>query len=84
MIAAAAGALRGRGILAFTLEHLSAAQDGEEFRLEPHGRYSHSESHVRRVLAASGLAVRSIEQAKLRREGDRDVWGLVVLAIRDD
>ena len=26
-----------------------------------------------RVLAANGLAVRSIEQAKLRREGDRDV-----------
>ena len=84
VIAVAAGALRGRGILAFTLEHLNTAQDREEFRLEPHGRYSHSESHVRQVLAASGLVVRSIEQAKLRREGDRDVTGLVVLAIRDD
>jgi predicted TPR repeat methyltransferase len=84
VIAAAAAALRGRGILAFTLEHLSAAQDNQEFCLEPHGRYSHSESYIRQVLAASGLAVRSIEPAKLRQEGDRDVMGLVVLAIRAD
>ena len=84
VVAAAAGALRPRGILAFTLEHLGAAQENEEFRLEPHGRYSHAESHVRQVLAGNGLAVRSIEQAKLRRQGDRDVTGLVVLAIRDD
>ncbi len=84
VIAAAAAALRPGGILAFTLEHLCAARENEKFCLEPHGRYSHAESYVRQVLAGNGLAVRSIEPAKLRRQGDRDVTGLMVLATRGD
>ena len=50
---AAAGALRPSGLLVFTVEH-AGAQDGTDFRLELHGRYSHSEGYVRGALEAQG------------------------------
>lgn len=78
VVAAAARALRPRGRFVFTLERLD---DGlaVEYRLEPHGRYSHAAGGVARRLEHAGFAV-EIQEAELRMEAGTPVSGLVVLA----
>jgi predicted TPR repeat methyltransferase len=76
----AAGALRDTGHLVFTVEH-KGAQDGADFRLELHGRYSHSREYVLGVLGEAGLSAH-IRQANLRMEAGEPVAGLVVLAAK--
>ncbi|OUL99164.1 hypothetical protein A8M77_27915 [Variovorax sp. JS1663] len=72
----ASRALRPEGWLFFTVEVL---QGGEgNFRLQPHGRYSHGEAYLRDVLAACGLAVAGMRRAELRMESGRPVEGWVV------
>ena len=77
---AAAGALRRSGLLVFTLEH-AVGRDNIGYRLELHGRYSHSLEYVKRVLAESGLIVET-EFAELRNEAGVPVAGLVVRATK--
>lgn len=74
----ATGALRASGILVFTVEHNVAEQDSA---LEMHGRFSHSEGYVRRLLDAHGLSTH-IQHAVLRTEAGEPVAGLVVRAAR--
>jgi predicted TPR repeat methyltransferase len=77
---AAAGALRDDGIIAFSLERLADEGAGPGYRLQEHGRYSHAESYVRRVLAAAGFTPIAIEPATPRNEGGSPVAGLLVVA----
>ena len=77
---AAAGALRRPGLLVFTLEH-AVGQDSIDYRLELHGRYSHSREYVKRVLTESGLIV-AAEFAELRNEAGAPVAGLVIRATK--
>jgi predicted TPR repeat methyltransferase len=76
---AAAAALRDDGILAVSLENLAAAE-GPGFRLEEHGRYSHTADYVRRVLGEAGFAPVVIDRAAPRNEGGVPVAGLVIVA----
>jgi predicted TPR repeat methyltransferase len=78
---AAAGALRPGGQLIFTLERLADAA-AHDYRLEWHGRYSHSREYVGTVLARAGLTA-TIEEADLRMEAGKAVAGLVVHGVRD-
>ncbi|HET9316466.1 MAG TPA: hypothetical protein VFQ51_12805, partial [Vicinamibacteria bacterium] len=79
VLAAASGALRPRGRLIFTVEQ--CGEDvGAGYRLEPHGRYAHTEAYVRAALAVAGLEARSIAADALRNEVGRPVAGLVVVA----
>jgi predicted TPR repeat methyltransferase len=78
--AAAAGALRRSGLLVFTLEH-AVGEDSIDYRLELHGRYSHSLAYVKRVLTQSGLTAEA-ETAELRNEAGAPVAGLVVRATK--
>ena len=55
VVVAAAGALRRNGFFIFTLEHAVTAGAGVDYRLEWHGRYSHTSSYVERLLALAGL-----------------------------
>ena len=75
--AAAHGALRPGGWLGFTVERID---DIADFRINPHGRYSHSESYLRRVLADAGFAAVTVSPAVLRTEFQQPVNGWVVRA----
>ena len=68
------------GLLVFTVEH-SAARDDADFRLELHGRYSHRDEYVLRVLEEAGLSAH-IQRAELRTEAGEPVAGLVVRATK--
>ena len=69
------------GQLIFTVERTDddrAASSG--YRLNPHGRYSHTEPYVRGVLAGAGLTVRTLGTVHLRLQGGVPVVGMVVVA----
>jgi predicted TPR repeat methyltransferase len=80
VLSAAAAALRANGIFVFTLEHARDAPD-LDYRLELHGRYSHTRPYVERLLDRAGLPS-TISEADLRMESGLPVAGLVVRAIR--
>jgi predicted TPR repeat methyltransferase len=79
VLAAAAAALRSGGLLIFTLEHAVGEVGPAGYRLEMHGRYSHSEAHVKKMLDAARFRSR-IERAELRMESGVPVQGLVIRA----
>ena len=79
---AAREALHAAGCLVFTVEALPDAEIGEGFRLNPHGRYSHSEAYVREVLLRSGFQVEAVRREVLRNENARPVEGWLVTARR--
>ncbi|CAO3378230.1 tetratricopeptide repeat protein [Azospirillum argentinense] len=80
VLAQAAAALRPGGSLAFTVERLE--EGGAPWRVGPHGRYAHTEGHLRDALGAAGLAILSLAPDTLRHESGAPVAGLVVLAAR--
>ena len=84
---AARACLRRDGLLIFTVEHEDPDGDlgsgDRPYRLETHGRYSHSERYIASALQAAGFGGISIERGVLRRERGSDVRGLVVLARAD-
>jgi predicted TPR repeat methyltransferase len=81
VVQAAAGALRRRGVLVFTVEELEDTGAAPDYQIKPHGRYSHTRGYVERVLSAAGLRP-DIERAELRMEAGVPVAGLVVRATR--
>ena len=83
-LSGAARALRPGGLLVFTVE--KAGELVREYELHPSGRYSHAEHYVLEGLARAMLTLLEIEPAVLRREGGREVGGLLVSArrLRDD
>jgi predicted TPR repeat methyltransferase len=81
LIAAFAKALRPNGLLVFTLEHAVGDGDDADYRLELHGRYSHAQAYVERLLAFSGLQSKIIH-AELRMEAGLPVPGLVIRAAK--
>jgi predicted TPR repeat methyltransferase len=81
-MAAAGTTLRPGGHLVFTVERAEDHEAPAGFRLNHHGRYSHTEGYLRAVLAAAGLRARSLASATLRLELGKPVAGLVVIADR--
>lgn len=78
VLAAAAAALRPGGRLIFTLEHAVSAS-ASDYHLETHGRYTHAQPYVERLLVHNGLEP-EIGHAELRMEAGVPVAGLVVRA----
>lgn len=68
------------GRVIFTVEHLR--NEGEDFHLHSHGRYSHSLDYVQHCLGQAGFGDARIDQDWLRTEGGEKVQGLVVTAVR--
>jgi predicted TPR repeat methyltransferase len=79
-IRAAAGALRAGGRLIFTVEFADAADAPLGYRINPHGRYSHTQEYVARTLADAGFVELDIASDVLRKEALEPVKGLVVTA----
>src|SRR6478672_5323252 len=75
VLSAAADTLRLNGHLIFTLEHAVDHEPDVEYRLELHGRYSHGQAYVERLLAAAGLRA-EIARGELRLEAGVPVPGL--------
>lgn len=73
---AARHALRAGGLLLFTVE---AHPGGDDYRLHPHGRYSHRNDYLRTTLEAAGLRVRELTDVTLRFEAGVPVEGLLVI-----
>ena len=81
VLAAAAHALRPNGLLVFTLEHAVGGEADVDYRLELHGRYSHTTAYVERLLAAACLKS-EISRAELRMESGAPVAGLLIRATK--
>jgi predicted TPR repeat methyltransferase len=81
VIAAGARALRPDGLFVFTLEHAVGETAHATYRLERHGRYSHGQIYVERLLTEAGLRP-AIAHAELRMEAGVPVAGLVVRATK--
>ena len=81
-MAAAERGLRPGGHLVFTLERAGEDEAPQGFRINPHGRYSHTEAYVRRALAGARLELRQIAPVHLRLELKRPVDGFLVVAAR--
>lgn len=75
---AIAGALTDRGIVVFTAEQ----EPGFAFSAQASGRYAHSESYLRAVLARAGLGLAALETVELRREAGSPVAGYCITARR--
>jgi predicted TPR repeat methyltransferase len=81
VFAAANESLRDAGWLVFTVEALDPNAT-DDFRLEVHGRYAHSENYVRKALAAANFHLDALTPGTHRKERDRDVPGYLVVARR--
>jgi predicted TPR repeat methyltransferase len=64
----------------FTLEETVDGADAPQFRLHPHGRYSHTERYARQVLEQAGLDVVEVRHEVLRTELNVPVAGLAIAA----
>jgi predicted TPR repeat methyltransferase len=82
VMAAARRGLRPGGHLTFTLERADESGTPQGFTINPHGRYSHTEAYVRRVLDDARLETRQITPVHLRLELKKPVEGLLVVASR--
>lgn len=79
VIDATAVALRPGGWLGFTVER---SDEGDDYRINPHGRYSHARDYVVRLLEAADFGTIDVTGAVLRREAGLPVNGWVVRARR--
>lgn len=82
VLQAAHGALRTGGLLVFTVEEALERDARSGYRLQAHGRYSHSLTYLRRVTREAGFGVLAIESATLRMERGKPVPGLVATCER--
>lgn len=78
VLRASFNALGKGGTLLFTLEDSGSAAGSSGFRLHPHGRYSHSENYVEKMLKDCGFSKILITHESLRQEVGKAVPGLLV------
>jgi predicted TPR repeat methyltransferase len=83
VFAAANESLRDAGWLIFTLEALDPGAATDDYRLEVHGRYAHSENYVRNTLGAANFHIEALTLETFRKERDQDVPGFLVVAHRN-
>ena len=83
VVAAVCLSLRPEGRFVFTLEQMPAAEEGNiDYRLNRHGRYTHSRNYVHDCLAKGGMRPLQVKCEVLREQASQPVGGLLVTAIR--
>jgi predicted TPR repeat methyltransferase len=75
---AAARALRPAGALVFTVEAAAPEQAPAGYRINPHGRYSHTQDYLLRVLGVAGFVDVAATSTTLRKEASAWVDGYLV------
>jgi predicted TPR repeat methyltransferase len=75
----AARALRPGGVYAISVERLDG---GADYKLNPHGRYSHSEAYLRRLAGSVGLEIAQLDTVVLRHEVGQPVHGMIALFVK--
>jgi predicted TPR repeat methyltransferase len=83
LMTAAAAALRPGGFFVFTVERSSEDAAAIGHRLQPHGRYSHTQAYLKQVSTDASLQMAAIVQADLRMEAGKPVAGWVVSLRRE-
>jgi predicted TPR repeat methyltransferase len=78
LLAAATDALRNSGFLIFTLELLDESSLDANYRLNPNGRYTHTEVYIKRCASQYHLEICAIEDSTLRIEKGQPVKGIMV------
>lgn len=79
---AAACSLTNQGMLIFTLEKALNPKADESYRLNPHGRYSHTQDSVANTLHDANMRIARINSDTLRNEGGEPVEGFIVTAVK--
>ena len=82
VFAASARALRDDGLLVFSVEAAAPEDAPHGFRINPHGRYSHTRAYLEDALTKAGLSIVSVDAEVLRSENHLPVNGFVVTARR--
>ena len=80
LIRAMEGSLRSGGIAICTLERLE--DDAGDYRLNPHGRFSHHEDYLKRCLSAAGLSLVSCLDEVIRKERGQEVSGMLIEVLK--
>lgn len=80
VFSASARALRDDGLLIFSVEALTAQEAGAGFRINPHGRYSHAQPYLEKMLREAAMEIVSVDAEVLRSENHLPVDGFVVTA----
>lgn len=75
---AAARSLRPGGALVFTVERAQPEDAPVGYRINPHGRYSHTRDYLLNVLAQARFVDPSLREVHLRREAGQWVEGWLV------
>ena len=78
---AAASCLREDGRLAFSVEKFGP-DDATGFRIQPSGRYRHTEDYLRRQLGRAGFEIQLMADTVARYEYGHPTPGLLVIAAR--
>jgi predicted TPR repeat methyltransferase len=76
-----ANVLRPGGRAVFTVEKAQTSAAPAGYRLNPHGRYGHTEAYVRGSLEGAGLEVALLREVELRLERREPVAGYVAMAL---
>jgi predicted TPR repeat methyltransferase len=84
VLRAAYNALDADGRLIFTVEDASDIEVATGYRINPHGRYSHTRQYAELMLAAAGFRGVRIEHVILRNESGKPVAGLMIVAHKQD
>ena len=79
-LATARKKLRNGGCLVFTVERHAPEVSEEDYRLQHHGRYSHSDAYLSEAVAAAGLDLDRLEHIVPRTESGEAVAGALVVA----
>jgi len=75
--------LRPGGRFVFTLERMEKPPDDSVgYRLNRHGRYTHSPAYVNGCVSKCGLRLLGSKSVDLREQAGRSVGGLLVTAVR--
>lgn len=77
--AAVAMALLPGGYFVFTVER-AAENSPQGFKIQPHGRFSHTDTYIQDVMASAGLMLSKLERVMLRYEAGEPVDGYLVVA----